>query len=99
MSRKSKVIRDRHLFFPLISWEYDKETDVLYISIDKPKKALGVDIGVGAILRYMEETGEIAGLILIGIKERLLMSLKKGINESHKDKRWSLLPFDLFCPK
>lgn len=61
-----------------LNWEYDEEADVLYISIGKPKKALGVDIGEGAILRYIEDTGEVVGLTLIGIKERLLMSLKKG---------------------
>ena len=61
-----------------LNWEYDEEADVLYISIGEPKKALGVDIGEGAILRYIEDTGEVIGLTLIGIKERLLMSLKKG---------------------
>jgi len=61
-----------------LDWEYDEEADVLYISIGKPKKALGVDIGEGAILRYIEDTGEVVGVTLIGIKERLLTSLEKG---------------------
>ena len=61
-----------------LNWEYDEEADVLYISIGKPEKALGVDIGEGAILRYIEDTGEVVGLTLIGIRERLLLSLKKG---------------------
>ena len=61
-----------------LNWEYDEEADVLYISIGKPKKALGVDIGEGAILRYIEDTGEVVGVTLIGIKERLLTSLEKG---------------------
>ncbi len=60
-----------------LSWEYDEEADVLYISIGEPCKALGVDIGEGAIVRYVEETGEVVGLTLIGVKERLLISLKK----------------------
>ena len=61
-----------------LNWEYDEEADVLYISIGKPQKAVGVDIGEGAILRYIEETGEVVGLTLVGIKERLLTSLAKG---------------------
>jgi len=59
-----------------LNWDYDEEADVLYISIGEPRKALGVDIGEGAIVRYVEETGEVIGLTLIGVKERLLSSLK-----------------------
>ena len=35
-----------------------------------------IDIGEGAIVRYIEDTGEVVGLTLIGLKERLLESLK-----------------------
>lgn len=59
-----------------LNWDYDEEADVLYISIGKPKKALGIDIGQGAIIRYIQETGEVVGLTLVGVKERLLNSLK-----------------------
>ena len=38
-----------------LNWDYDEEADVLYISIGKPRKALGVDIGEGAIVRYIEK--------------------------------------------
>jgi uncharacterized protein YuzE len=61
-----------------LNWEYDEDADVLYISIGKPQKALGVDIGEGAVIRYREETGEVVGLTFIGVKERLLSSLKKN---------------------
>ena len=59
-----------------LDWDYDEEADVLYISIGKPSKSLGVDIGEGAIVRYIEDTGEVVGLTLMGMKERLLNSLK-----------------------
>lgn len=59
-----------------LNWEYDEEADVLYISIGAPQKALGIDIGEGAILRYLEDKREIVGLTLVGVKERLLSSLK-----------------------
>ena len=61
-----------------LSWDYDEEADVLYISIGEPQKAVGVDIGEGAVVRYREDTGEVVGLTLIGVKERLLNSLKKN---------------------
>jgi uncharacterized protein YuzE len=58
-----------------LNWDYDEEADVLYISIGKPQKALGIDIGEGAIVRYIESTGELVGLTLVGVKERVLKSL------------------------
>ena len=61
-----------------LNWDYDEEADVLYISMGEPQKALGVDIGDGAIVRYVEATNEVVGLTLIGMKERLLKSLKKN---------------------
>jgi len=58
-----------------LNWDYDEEADVLYISIGEPQKAIGIDIGEGAVVRYIESTGEVVGLTLIGVKERLLKSL------------------------
>lgn len=60
-----------------LTWDYDDEADALYISIGEPQQALGVDIGEGALVRYKEATGEVVGLTLLGVKERLLKSLKK----------------------
>jgi uncharacterized protein YuzE len=61
-----------------LNWDYDEEADVLYISIGEPRKAVGVDIGEGAIVRFIESTGEVVGLTLIGVRERLLKSLKSN---------------------
>lgn len=58
-----------------ITWDYDEEADVLYISVGKPRPALGVDIGEGVVLRYDEAAREVVGLTLIGLRERLLQSL------------------------
>jgi len=60
-----------------LDWDYDEEADVLYISIGTPQKAIGVDIGEGAIVRYIEKTGEVVGLTIIGVKGRLLNSIKE----------------------
>jgi len=58
-----------------ISWHYDEEGDVLYISVGEPRPALGVDIGEGVILRYDEAEKEVVGLTLIGLRERLQKGL------------------------
>jgi uncharacterized protein YuzE len=56
---------------PQLNWEYDEEADVLYISVGKPRPAVGVDIGEGVIVRWDEKRKEIVGLTIIGLRERL----------------------------
>ncbi|WP_416669316.1 DUF2283 domain-containing protein [Egbenema bharatensis] len=56
---------------PEVSWDYDEEADVLYVSVGKPQPALGVDIGDGVILRYSETRNAVVGLTLIGLRARL----------------------------
>ena len=58
-----------------ISLEYDKEADVLYLSVGEPRRASGVDIGEGIILRYDEIRKEVVGLTLIGLRERVMKKL------------------------
>jgi uncharacterized protein YuzE len=58
-----------------ITWDYNEEADVLYLSVGEPQPAVGVDIGEGVILRYDEARKEVIGLTLIGLRERLLKGL------------------------
>ncbi|MFQ5615308.1 MAG: DUF2283 domain-containing protein [Anaerolineales bacterium] len=58
-----------------ITWEYDEEADVLYLSLGEPEPAEGVDIGEGVILRYNQAHKEVIGLTLIGLRARLLQRL------------------------
>lgn len=62
-----------------ISWDYDEEADVLYLSMGEPKPALGVDIGEGVILRYDESRKEVVGLTLIGLRVRLMKELQEKL--------------------
>ncbi|MHB8744317.1 MAG: DUF2283 domain-containing protein [Sulfuricaulis sp.] len=54
-----------------LTWDYDKEADVLYLALGKPARALSVDIGEGLILRYDESRNEVVGLTVVGLRERL----------------------------
>lgn len=66
-----------------VSWDYDEEADVLYISVGKPQPALGVDIGDGVILRYDETRNAVVGLTIIGLREKLQeQSYQSGINHA-----------------
>jgi len=61
-----------------ITWDYDEEADVLYLSIGEPRPAVGIDIGEGLILRYDEARKKVVGLTLIGLRARLLQGLASG---------------------
>ena len=60
-----------------IDWECDEEGDVLYLSIGKPRKATGVDIGQGVIIRYDEKKKEVVGLTVLGVRSKLMENLRK----------------------
>ena len=60
-----------------IDWDYDEEADVLYLSIGKPRKAVGIDIGDGVVVRYDEKKKEVVGLTVLGVRARLLESIKQ----------------------
>jgi uncharacterized protein YuzE len=51
-----------------LNGKYDGEADVLYISVGKPRPAVGVDIGEGVIVRWGEKKKEIVGLTIIGLR-------------------------------
>jgi uncharacterized protein YuzE len=58
-----------------LSWEYDDEGDVLYISIGDPKPAVTVDVGESVLVRFDEEAGEVVGITLINVRQRLMEAL------------------------
>ena len=60
-----------------VDWDYDEEADVLYLSVGKPRKATGVDIGQGVVIRYDEKKKEVVGLTILGVRARFVQSLKK----------------------
>jgi uncharacterized protein YuzE len=62
---------------PQLNWDYDGEADVLYISVGKPRPALGVDIGDGVIVRWDEQKREVVGLTIIGLRARLAEGIEQ----------------------
>lgn len=57
-------------------WSYDSEADVLCLSPAGSKPADVVDIGGGIIVRHDEESGEVVGVTIIGLRERLIRELQ-----------------------
>ena len=54
-----------------VSWEYDREADVLYISFGKPQPAVSLDLGSGIVARYLENSHKVVGFTIIGLKNVL----------------------------
>ena len=52
-----------------VNWSYDKEADVLYISFGKPRSSLTLDLGGGLLARYLQDSGEITGLTILGVSQ------------------------------
>lgn len=61
-----------------VSWDYDEEADVLYISFGEPKPALALDLGEGVLVLYREEDGELVGFTIIGASEMLKPKARRG---------------------
>ena len=49
---------------------YDKEGDVLYLSVGKPRRAVSQELGDDVLLRIDTETDEIIGLTVMNLSTR-----------------------------
>lgn len=58
-----------------LTWDYDEEADVLYVSVGEPRPAVGIDIGEGVVVRFDEAERSIIGLTIIGLRARTLTAL------------------------
>ncbi len=54
-----------------LTWDYDEEADVLYISFGSPRPGVGIDMGEGLVIMHDEKSGEIVGITLIGARDML----------------------------
>lgn len=62
---------------PKIHMQYDEEADVLYLSFESPRPAVGIDIGEGVVLRFDEKKNEVVGLTILGVRGKLQEHLKQ----------------------
>lgn len=61
-----------------VRWDYDEEADILYLSLGEPTETLGTDIGGGIVVRHDEDSKEVVGLTISGIRSRLLDEFEAG---------------------
>ena len=58
-----------------LTWEYDEEGDVLYISVGDPRPAVTIDLGESILARYDEKEKEVVGITILNVRRRLLEGL------------------------
>lgn len=49
---------------------YDRDTDVLYLSIGEPRRAISREIGDDVLLRVDPETDDVIGLTIMNLSSR-----------------------------
>ncbi len=49
---------------------YDRESDVLYLSVGDPRPAISREVGDDVLLRIDPQTGEIVGLTVLNLSTR-----------------------------
>jgi uncharacterized protein YuzE len=54
----------------LMQLAYDREADVLYLSVGEPRPALSREVGDDVLLRIDAQTGEIVGLTVLNLSTR-----------------------------
>jgi uncharacterized protein YuzE len=71
-----------------VTGSYDKEADVLYISLGEPCAAVAVDISDGVIVRYNEESQSIVGITVMGLQQRVLKELNHKLHVTPHTDGW-----------
>ncbi len=59
-----------------ITWNFDAEADVLYISSGNPKNAVSLDIGEGTILRFDPKNNDVIGVTILNVSKRAINQLR-----------------------
>lgn len=55
---------------PLTELFYDRDNDILYLSIGKPRSAISREVGDDVLVRVDPRTGEVVGLAVMNLSAR-----------------------------
>jgi uncharacterized protein YuzE len=53
-----------------VQFHYDREADVLYLSVGKPQKAKTIEIGEDLVLRLHPKRGQVVGMTIINFSKQ-----------------------------
>ncbi len=54
----------------LMQIAYDREADVLYLTVGEPRPAISREVGDDVLLRVDAETGEVVGMTILNLSTR-----------------------------
>lgn len=63
-----------------MSFSYDKQADVLYLSVGTPKKSISREVEDGILLRYDPKTKDITGLTILDFEARFQKAKPRPID-------------------
>ena len=63
---------------------YDRDSDVLYLSIGEPRPAVSQEVGDDVLLRVDADTGEIVGLTILNLSTRAAAEVLPVTIELHE---------------
>jgi uncharacterized protein YuzE len=52
-----------------VQFHYDREADVLYLSVGKPQRAKTIEIGEDFVLRLHSKSGQVVGVTIINLSK------------------------------
>lgn len=62
--------KGRFLARDVMQLAYDREADVLYLSVGEPRRAISREIGDDVLLRIDPDTGAVVGLTILNLSTR-----------------------------
>ena len=68
-----------------IDVDYDEESDVLYISLGKPRPGIVLEDDNGRLIRIDPKTNEMIGITLLDLKEHYALTSIEDIQEVAKN--------------
>ena len=63
-----------------MSFSYDKQADVLYLSMGNPRKSISHEVEDGIILRFDAKNKELSGLTIIDFQARFQKAKPRAID-------------------
>jgi uncharacterized protein YuzE len=86
MDKTVKILEDS----TNITGFYDKEADVLYLSLGEPRDAVALDISESVIARYNEDSETIVGITIMGLRQRVEKELNHKLHVSPHLDGWAV---------
>jgi uncharacterized protein YuzE len=84
MLRIDQIRRDDMGKEHMMQLAYDREADVLYLSVGEPRPAVSREVGDDVLLRIDPQTGEVVGLTVLNLSTRNVSEMVPVVVDLHE---------------